>query len=326
MNQRSYFNNIPGFTQVLILLSLCVIGAMTFTYLSFALIKPLYGITGADTLILKASANPDLIKGDMNAINALRFIQLLSSIGAFLFPSLVFAWLKSPKGDYLKLKTKITWLHIVLGIVLFTVCQPVVSWLYTLNQQLHLPASMKAVEDIIKQSEDAAQKMTELFLTMFGWQDLVINLIVMAFIPAIAEEVLFRGVIQQMLSGWFKNVHVAIWTAAIIFSFIHFEFYGFLPRAVLGAILGYLLYYSGSLWVPIIGHAFNNGAQVLLSYLYDHHQISYNINANENLPVWLTLVSTVIFAGLFYLLMKKKTVPVVEVSEIKTEVNGEQLD
>lgn len=298
---------------------------MAFTYLSFALVKPLYGITGADSLIIKATENPDLIKGDVDALNALRFIQLISSIGAFLVPALLFGFFKAPQHDYLKLKTKFSLMHVLLGILIFSACQPVISVLYQWNQQLHLPVSMKAIEDLIKQSEDAADKLTQLFLLMFTWKDLVINLIVMAFVPAIAEEVLFRGVLQQMFKEVFKNAHVAVWVGAAIFSFIHFEFYGFLPRLILGAILGYLFLWSGNLWVPIIGHAFNNGAQVLLSYLYDHHLIQWNINDDAVLPIWLTVVSTIIFAGLFYFLFKTKTAsPETETNQTTTN-DGEQL-
>ena len=286
----------------------------------------MFDITGADSLIIKASQNPDLLKGDINALNALRFIQLLSSIGAFLIPALMFGFFKSPSGDFLKLKTKFKPVHVVLGILIFAACQPLVSLLYEWNQNLHLPASMKAVEDLIKQAEDQAEKMTQLFLTTYSWKDLIINLIVMAFIPAIAEEVLFRGVIQQVFKEWFKNIHVAIWIAAIVFSFIHFEFYGFLPRVILGAVLGYLFYWSGSLWIPIIGHALNNGAQVLLSYLYDQHYISFNINDNSALPIWVTITGTLFFAGLMYWMNKNKFTEPFENSILKTEPNESGLD
>ena len=130
--------------------------------------------------------------------------------------------------------------------------------------------------------------------------DLAVNLILIAIIPALAEELLFRGCVQQVMKEWFRNVHVAIWVTAFIFSFIHFEFYGFLPRLLLGAMLGYLFYWSGSLWVPIIAHTLNNGLQVLLSYLYDHGMIAFNINSDEAVPVYLILVSIVMGAGLLY--------------------------
>jgi membrane protease YdiL (CAAX protease family) len=130
--------------------------------------------------------------------------------------------------------------------------------------------------------------------------DLIINLIVLAIIPAFAEELLFRGCIQQVLKEWSKNAHVAIWGTAILFSFVHFEFYGFLPRMLLGALLGYLFYWSGNLWVPIIAHLVQNGGQVVLAYMHDHGLTSIDITSDEPLPVSWKIISLVGTIALIY--------------------------
>ena len=98
--------------------------------------------------------------------------------------------------------------------------------------------------------------------------DLFINLIMIGLIPAIGEELVFRGVVQKIFSQWSKNVHIGIWSAAFLFSAMHMQFYGFLPRMMLGGLLGYLYVWSGSLWLPIIGHFVNNAGAVLMSYFF----------------------------------------------------------
>ena len=96
--------------------------------------------------------------------------------------------------------------------------------------------------------------------------ELFFNLLVVALIPAVAEEMIFRGIVQQTLESWLKNPIYAVWVAAAVFSFIHFQFEGFLPRMVLGLVLGYLYYWTRNLWIPILAHFVNNGVQVVAAY------------------------------------------------------------
>jgi len=95
-----------------------------------------------------------------------------------------------------------------------------------------------------------------------------------AIIPAIGEELFFRGVMQRIFSDWFKNMHVAIFFTAFLFAAIHMQFYGMLPRMMLGVLFGYLYYWTGSLWVPVFAHFLNNGAAVIVSYLSSRGFIS----------------------------------------------------
>src|SRR5690606_9694418 len=101
-----------------------------------------------------------------------------------------------------------------------------------------------------------------------SYSALAINLLMIAIIPAIGEELLFRGGIQNIFYKWFKNPHIAIWAAAILFSAIHVQFYGFIPRMLLWALFGYLLVWGKSIWYPIIGHFINNGSAVVTAFIY----------------------------------------------------------
>lgn len=288
---RSLIARLPLPLQFVFLLIVMLSFSSVFTMLSMALIKPLFGVLGADTLLLEASNQPENLKGDFNKINALKLIQLFTGIGTFMFPAFIFSFIKNPMGDLLQVKRGAYYVHYILAITCIIVSAPMISMVYEWNSAIPFPES---IHDYVHDAEEKAAGLTRLFLYMPSVQDLFINLIVIGIVPAIAEELLFRGVIQNMLFERIRNVHIAVWLAAAIFSLVHFQFLGFVPRMFLGAILGYSFYLSGSIWVPIAAHAFNNASQVVLSYLYQQGLISYNIDNNDPMPLWLGFLSVLI--------------------------------
>ena len=155
----------------------------------------------------------------------------------------------------------------------------------------------------MKNAEEEAKLLTEAFLKMENMGDLFINLFIVGFLAAFAEELMFRGVIQRLLSDWIKNKHLAIWIAALIFSAFHFQFYGFIPRMVLGALLGYLFMWSGSLWLPILAHFINNATAVIVQYLIVKGNISADIEKiGENNELTFLIPSVfIVLILLFYL-------------------------
>lgn len=146
------------------------------------------------------------------------------------------------------------------GILITLVGLPIIQLVFWLNQQLPLPEWMTAMEE--QQGWIVAE-----VLRMENGVELVMALLVAAVVPAIGEEVLFRGLLQPRFQQWVQNPHLGIWVTAAVFSAIHFQFAGFLPRFLLGAFLGYAFWYSGSLWLPIILHFVYNGVQVIATYL-----------------------------------------------------------
>lgn len=118
--------------------------------------------------------------------------------------------------------------------------------------------SGSALEALLKPTEDRATALTQLILNYSGTGSLISTIFCIAIIPAICEELAFRGVLQPLIIGSTGNIHLGIWISALIFSFFHFQFYGFLPRLILGAMLGYLFVWSGGLWVSILAHFANN--------------------------------------------------------------------
>jgi membrane protease YdiL (CAAX protease family) len=133
---------------------------------------------------------------------------------------------------------------------------------------------------------------------------LIIALIVVVLLPAVGEEVLFRGIIQRKLAQHWANVHVAIWVSAAIFSAIHFQFFGFLPRMILGALFGYLYYWSGRLSVAITAHFINNGFVLVMMFLYNIKVLDINIEETKSLPLMTIIASAVLTIGILYEIRK----------------------
>jgi membrane protease YdiL (CAAX protease family) len=155
--------------------------------------------------------------------------------------------------------------------------------------------------------EKAAARLTELFLQGNTLKDLAVNFTMIAILPALAEEFLFRGVLQRMLSEWTRNQHAGIIIAAFVFSFVHFQFFGFLPRFLLGIYFGYLLFWTGSLWVPVIAHLANNGMAVIY-YHFSPEKIGSTkldtIGTQSDYVLYLSVFITCILTGAIYIYSK----------------------
>jgi len=151
---------------------------------------------------------------------------------------------------------------LVLGVMAMISISPLIDVLSTWNQGLQLPESLRSIENWMINTEKAAEVATNTLLNTDSWGGFIMNIIIIAIMAGIGEELMFRGVIQKILIGWTKNIHLGILYTAIIFSAIHFQFYGFVPRMILGMVLGYLYIWSKSLWVPVIAHAINNALTV----------------------------------------------------------------
>ena len=142
--------------------------------------------------------------------------------------------------------------------------------------------------------EEKAGELTTAMLDMPNINSLLINILILCIVPALGEEFLFRGLIQRLLGSWMKNMHVAIVISAFMFSAYHMQFYGFVPRMLLGILMGYLFYWSGSLWAAVIAHSLFNSVQIIGYYLYEHNLFETNIEALETFPWYTTLISSIL--------------------------------
>ena len=283
------------------------ISAVLFTLISYSILPLLFDIVFSD---LSSSLSDYSIP---KSVNALKFLQLFTSVGIFIVPPLLFAYFT---GFQLQLSQKINRQTVLLAIAIMLITNPFVAYLMQWNQSLVLPDFLETVQRWMEVSEQKAMQLTEAFLAMNSMGDLFINLFLIALIPAIGEELLFRGVLQQLFAKWTGKIHLAIFISAFLFSAIHMQFFGFLPRLVLGLILGYMFYWSKNLWLPILAHFTNNALAILFTYHFvaDKVQIDF---LNEEIPVNFSgaFISFLAVALLMYLLYKK--------SIIKKELNNQ---
>ena len=240
------------------------------------------------------------------SVSSLKWIQFFQSAAMFLLPPLCMAylWSKQPlewlkvKGEK-ELKGERVW-----AVVLMLVALPAINLLAHINEQMALPAFLEPLEAWMKTQEETAKNLTDQFMHVTTFGGLIINLLLMAVLPAISEELTFRGVLMNLFKVKGERLevkgesvpHLAIWCSAILFSAIHLQFYGFVPRMLMGALFGYMLVWTGSLWTPILMHFTNNAMAVILYFVslragWDIEMMDA-IGTNDTL--WLGVVSMVI--------------------------------
>ncbi len=173
---------------------------------------------------------------------------------------------------------------------------PIDSWIIDWNQSISLPESFKGIETWAKDSEMRMETLTKYLTSFQNFSEFLAAILVMAVIHAVGEELLFRGILQNKLQLLTKNYHIAIWITAFIFSTIHFQFYGFVPRLLLGALFGYLYVWSGNLAIPILAHFVNNGFTLVLIYV--------GIDTDTKVPIEFASISLVLVISFVYIFKK----------------------
>ena len=233
----------------------------------------------------------------------MKIAQGLSSIMMFVVPPIVYYRVTRRRHPMESLGfrevTKPWYLYIIIGVALMFISLPVTNQLTRWNEAMSFNGAFAQLEEYLKQLEEMAAATTEKMLNVDTIGGLLLNLLVIALIPGVGEELTFRGVLQQGLVRRMKSPHLAIILSAAIFSFIHFQFYGFLPRMFLGILLGYMFYITDSLWTSITMHFVNNGTAVVLYYLSNKGIIDIDPETFGSTEYsWLTTISFVVTAAL----------------------------
>ena len=283
----------PGMALFITMVTMLILGVMVGTGLIFllALAKGV-PVEEIQTFLTENSSVSDR--------NFLRNTLLIQHLTLFILPALLTAYIVAKKKylAYLHLDKIPLLRNILVGIGIFLASFPLIQYSYSINKLIPLP-------DWAMNMEDATGELINNLLITTGPMELIFNVFLIGIIPGIGEELIFRGLIQRNIRKIIENPIAAIWITAVIFSAFHFQFQGFIPRLLLGALLGYLYYWTNNLWVPIIAHAFNNGIQVIMQYLYNEEISSINIDDMESVPTWVALVSVGIIYFLSTLIFKK---------------------
>jgi membrane protease YdiL (CAAX protease family) len=272
-------------------------------------------------LIISSSFGKDVLNDTLNlkvsslqTQNALWVLQIVSTTLPLLLSPVFFSYIivREP-DDYLKTTFHFPWLLIPVVFLTMMLSEPLMEFIGNINQHMNLPQWMRDEENRIKQASDSMMQMKTIGSMFF-------NLFIIGLVTAIAEEFLFRGCLQTIFVRWMKNKHVAVWITAILFSAFHMEFFGFLPRMMLGLLFGYFVAWSGSIWPAIWAHFLNNGTVVVITYLYQHKLININPDDQQVFSYAGYIISFII--TLFLLFIYKY----ISAKRQIADTNGEELD
>lgn len=202
-----------------------------------------------------------------NMVTAMRVLTLFQSIFLFIAPALITAITSTRlPARMLCIEHAPRVLPIGLILVILVGAIPVMNYIIEWNANIHLPASLHSLEEQIKAMEQAATDATNLLVTGDGYGTLIVAILIVGVMAGLSEELFFRGALQRILGSTSLGTTGAVWVAAFIFSFMHFQFYGFIPRVILGLFFGYILIWGNNLWYCVIAHAANNIMAVTVTW------------------------------------------------------------
>lgn len=280
-------------SQFIIFISIALAGLFIIGFFGTLLISAITGIS-LDTI-------SDSSKWDINnpaTITLIRGMQIVQFVALFVVPVFICSRLFSNDSKkYLGLKKPDRNLYYLAGCAALIAAIPVTNYLGLINRNIPLPDS---IEQWIAKSEAEAQRTINLLVSQHTLKDLFLNIICIAGLAAVGEELLFRGMAQRLLIKMFKNHWAGIIVTAILFSAIHMQFYGFLPRFALGIILGVIYWYSGSLWVAMAAHFVYDA--LLITLIYFKPEMANETVANAK-PQELLIPAIVSLTATFFLTM-----------------------
>jgi len=296
MEENGILGRLPAGTKLILLAGLCLLGLVIALLLGALISIPFMMKGGADVSGLSAN------------LNLMRILQLLTHIFLFLVPAFVFASLVSRKpATYLQINRLPSLKNIAISLLVIFLAYPLVLYAAEINLKLSLPQSLEGLETWIRETEESAKNMVEMLLGVKTLGALAFNIFLVAIVPGVGEELIFRGIALRLFRQWTGRIHLAVWISAIIFSAIHFQFLGFLPRVMLGLVMGYLFVFGRNIWLPIIAHFFNNFMAVIAFYLAHNNYMEVDVENVElgSIGPVVAMVSLTLTVLVFYYFRKR---------------------
>ena len=242
---------------------------------------------------------------------ALALSTIVQDVLVFIFPAVLVSMFGGGCTRALRLNVRPSWRQVLIVAAVYVVSLPAMNWLVEANKLISLPPSMHGVEQWMRASEDAALAVTGQLLGSTSLLAMLCMVAVVGFLAALSAEMFFRGALLGMSLDRGMRAHAAVWIVAFVFSAFHMQFYGFFPRLLLGAWLGYLLLWSRSLWLPVIAHTINNAVVVVVTYLANVHRVpagsldTLGVPAPGQFP-WLAAASAVATAAVIVAALRSK--------------------
>ncbi len=284
--------------QFLIFIGISIVALIIGTMVGAGIVTALYGLKAVVAVGNLSVSSPHFL-------NSLWILQIAGTTLPLLAAPVFFSYvITGEPRDYMKPTFRFPWMLIPLVLLIMLISNPTIEVLSNINQKMQLPHFLSGVQKWMEDSENSAQKLTDSMLQMKTIVDLVLNVLLIGLLTAIVEEFMFRGVLQTIFLRWTKSTHAAIWITAILFSAFHMEFFGFLPRLMLGLLFGYFVAWSGSIWPAIWAHFINNGTAVIATYLFQHKIIKVNPDDQHLFSVGSYIFSVVIMVFLLFLYRK----------------------
>lgn len=257
----SFASASPLYQLFIAIVAIMAIGFVLFAVSMFAGIL----ISGIDISALKVSLADDTFYSNINLV---RYMVVMQDICFFIIPGIILLNMMNPGNrkwlDYFSVpKFNETALVFLLALSLI----PLISFTGQLNAGMHLPEWLSGIEKWMSAKEEEANDILRGIMVSGSFAVLLLNILIIALLPAISEEIVFRGVFQNIFQKLFRNDHLGIWIMAVIFSAVHLQFFGFFPRLILGLVFGYLYHWSGTLWLPVIAHFLNNAIMTVGVYI-----------------------------------------------------------
>jgi membrane protease YdiL (CAAX protease family) len=249
------------FTKLLTLIFIMVTSFFVLFSAGYLVAMPLFGLSWSEISEI-------LTAGQVTRYSGLfRYFQIVQTLGLFVVPPFIAGkYLSDRPRKYLGFRGGPSSWSVVTVIILVFVALPFINFLAEFNQEIQLPEKLKSLEDWLMSREGSAREMTGRFLEAQNLTALAVNILMVGVLPAVGEELVFRGLLQRIFAEWTRNAHLGILIAAFLFSAMHVQFYGLIPRMFLGVLFGYLFLWSGSIWLPILGHFVNNTSAVVYYY------------------------------------------------------------
>ncbi len=235
----------------------------------------------------------------------MRIFAVMQDVIVFILPPAIVAVLCSTApGKLLEIERKPSALWAIMAVLILLASTPAMNFIVEWNENLSFPESLSGLQEMMRTAEDSAKASIELLMGGTAISDLIMSLLIIGILAAVSEEIFFRGALLGCMVQSRMNRHLAIWLTAVIFSLFHFQFFGFVPRILLGAFFGYLTVWSGSIWVAVIVHAINNSIIVVAEWLARGGHLDFDINSAGTSSLTLILGSVILTAGLIRISLK----------------------
>jgi len=299
MHSRPFASADP-FLKLILLFLLSFVSVSLFMLMAQGITSTVWGVS----FFADPAGAQDFSKAHAVYVNwILLFFQHL---GLFVVPAILFAVLSHHQPKVVLGFRPIKPALIALAALIMIAAVPLVNALAWANQLMALPQWMSGLEKLLQDMEAQAQLLTDALTSSGDWRFLLVNLVVLAAIPAIGEEMIFRGLVLRIIESWTGSAQRAVWVSAALFSAMHMQFYGFLPRLVLGALLGYLFVWTRSLWVPIIAHFTNNALALVVMYFIARNDLPRDLDGFEPTLIDISVLglSILLIGGLAWKIKK----------------------